>query len=412
MRVGIHTWGSEGDLQPFFSLADGLVAKGHQVELVYCPVDGRDYANRLAQSRFEHHRIESGRSPDELRSIGGEIFADPNPLRQMRRTFAELLDPVIDGLAATAKETANRCDLLVLHPVAHPLAAAATHAGKRFATVYLAPMLPTSSLPPPGAPSLGPLNRALWSLSLWLVNRTLRPSLTRARQTLGLGPISRLEDQLQHSSLDLVAMSPTLLRRPPDWPDKTQVVGAFSPVAMPSPLDPALERFLMAGEPPIYVTFGSMSAAEHTPDEVWRIVTDAAVAANVRAVIQSGSPERSTQHVLHVGPCAHAAAFPRCAAIVHHGGVGTTQAALRAGRPSVVVAHFGDQTLWGRQLRRLGVAPPHLERRTLNAPALARAIAVATRTPAMANKAVELAHSMANENGVAQAVTLLEGLAR
>lgn len=410
MRIAVHTWGSEGDVRPFFALADGLLAAGHEVRLAYCPADGRDYAARLKDTRFLHRRVSPAQGPAELGRLSVEVFSDRNPLRQLERTLALMLEPVIDDFVKVADDDARWAEVVVLHPVAHPLGAAALAAGKPFVGVHPAPMLATRAYPPPGLPDLGRLNRLAWRLTLWLLSRTLAPSLSRVRQGFGLAPVNHVQDHLDASALDLVAMSPSLLPKPADWLDKVHVSGFLSPRATSATLDPTLEAFLAAGPAPIFVSFGSMTALERDPSAVFRVVEDAVARVGCRAIVQSGGVRPTSARVLHVGPTPHDALFPRCAAVVHHGGVGTTQTAMRAGRPSVVVAHFTDQFMWGGRLVRLGVAPPLVTRRSLDAARLARAIATAVQDDAMQRRARSLGEAMQSEDGVARAVELIGGL--
>ncbi|HNT27480.1 MAG TPA: glycosyltransferase, partial [bacterium] len=104
----------------------------------------------------------------------------------------------------------------------------------------------------------------------------------------------------------------------------------------------------------------------------------------------------------------HDILFPRCSAIVHHGGAGTTQTAVRAGRPSVVVPHLMDQFFWGDLLYRRGMAPPPIRRRRLTVEKLSHAIRQAASDPAMSERAATIGAQVAAEDGVARAVELIE----
>jgi UDP:flavonoid glycosyltransferase YjiC (YdhE family) len=104
----------------------------------------------------------------------------------------------------------------------------------------------------------------------------------------------------------------------------------------------------------------------------------------------------------------YAEVFPRCAAIVHHGGAGTTQSSLLAGKPSVIVAHMADQTFWGSELKRLGVAGDTLQRKSLTAQKLAKGITFVLNDPTMPKKAAAIGQTMAGENGVKKAIQIVE----
>ncbi|MCM0755689.1 hypothetical protein M7784_10575 [Desulfovibrio aminophilus] len=177
-----------------------------------------------------------------------------------------------------------------------------------------------------------------------------------------------------------------------------------------------LEEFLAAGDPPVYFTFGSMLPRDRDSlRETETIWLEAARLAGCRAVLQlpglSASSLGPDGSVFRVAFAPHSRVFPRCAAVAHHGGSGTTQASLLAGRPSVVVAHMADQFFWGAELARLGAAGPGLKRLKLTSEQLARALKRVLDDPSMARRASELGAAMAREDGVAEAVRRISGFA-
>jgi UDP:flavonoid glycosyltransferase YjiC (YdhE family) len=326
----------------------------------------------------------------------------------------QLLEPMIDAMLQSARELASWADVLVLHHFAHPLAAAAESAGKPFVCLYMAPLFATRAFPPTGQlPNFSVINALGWKFALAALSRFLLGSMNEVRVRLGLPPIKRAWQQLDQSAIDIVAVSPTLLSRPDDWSLKVHLTGSLIPQREPkkAQLGAEVGAFLADGPAPVYITFGSMSRLEKNPSELMDQVEHAVAMAGCRAIVQSDVSSRQSglvsSRVLRVGATEHHEVFPRCAAIVHHGGAGTTQAALRAGRPSVVVAHFSDQFLWGQRLHRLGVAPPFLLRQGLKAKSLARAIEQGTQNAAMANEAERLGRLMSQENGLQRAVELI-----
>jgi UDP:flavonoid glycosyltransferase YjiC (YdhE family) len=157
-----------------------------------------------------------------------------------------------------------------------------------------------------------------------------------------------------------VACSPTFIRVPPDLPASTHVTGAWPPPEG-APLTPELSAFLDAGEPPVVVTFGSMRGASTA--QLTASIVAASRALGRRVVLQGGEHETAND-VISVGETDHRRLFPRGAAVVHHGGAGTTHAVVAAGVPSVVVPHVGDQRYWAQRLRVLNVAPPPVTRKS------------------------------------------------
>lgn len=419
MRIGVFTWGTEGDVRPFVALAAGLVRRGHQVELSYVMIDGRDLGELCAShgvlSRFVARETavaaftRPGPHQDVINGRGG------SPLKQVQSILKGLLDPVTPELFDDALAHVARYDLVIVHFLHHPAATAALARGVPVVFVLTAPATPTRELPPIGAPSLGPLNRAVWRLAEALAGGWFLPRINALRGRVGLAPMTRMYPEPNPEvTLALTCVSPTLLARPCDWAPNAHVVGFFDLPVAPSAVPPEVQVFLDAGEPPVLLTFGSMLA---TPAPETRQCIKAMLGAversGVRAIVQvpthALAEYASGERVLIVGALPHALVLPRCALVVHHGGAGTTQATMLAGRPSVVVPFLADQFFWAERLRNLGVALRPVPRKKLRADRLARAISAALAAPSLPQRAAELAEAMRGEDGVRAAAELIEG---
>lgn len=177
----------------------------------------------------------------------------------------------------------------------------------------------------------------------------------------------------------------------------------------PRPLSPAVEAFLAAGPPPVYIGFGSMP--DLRPGATSACVVAGARTAGLRVILGRGwaGLHAEGDDLCIVDDVSHAALFPRVAAVVHHGGAGTTQAAARAGVPQVVVPHALDQFFWGKRVEALGVGPRPLAKRKLDAGPLAEALR-SCAAPAMRARAAELGRRT-RADGAARAAELLERLA-
>ena len=157
----------------------------------------------------------------------------------------------------------------------------------------------------------------------------------------------------------LALFSPLLARPQPDWPPNTQVTG-FVFYETSHELPPDIEAFLDAGDPPVVFTLGTsaVGAAGDFYDESAR----AAETLGCRAILLTGTdsrnlpPRKLPSSIMTAGYVPHGAVFPRAAATVHHGGIGTTAQALRAGRPMLVVPHAHDQFDNAFRVQKLGVA--------------------------------------------------------
>jgi UDP:flavonoid glycosyltransferase YjiC (YdhE family) len=209
----------------------------------------------------------------------------------------------------------------------------------------------------------------------------------------------------------LYGLSPAFLGKPHDWPPAIEVTGFWSLVeetAWTPP--PELLRFIERGPAPVYLGFGSMS--HRSPEATTRLVLSAIQQSGQRALLHTGwgglDPGTVPDNVLMIGSVPHAWLFERVAAVVHHGGAGTTAAGVRAGVPSLIVPFHGDQPFWAARVAALGVGPRPIKRQRLTAPALAEAIKRAVSDEPMRRRAAELGALVRAEDGVGQAVAVIE----
>jgi UDP:flavonoid glycosyltransferase YjiC (YdhE family) len=209
----------------------------------------------------------------------------------------------------------------------------------------------------------------------------------------------------------LYGFSPLVIPPPPDWGGNVHVTGYWflePAVSWTPPAD--LTTFLDGGPPPIYVGFGSMSSRR--PEETTRLVLSALAQTGQRAVLLSGwgglTKADLPDSVLMIHSVPHDWLFRRVAAVVHHGGAGTTAAGLRAGAPSVIIPFFGDQPFWGQRVVALGVGPEPIPRQQLTAESLAAAIEEAVTNVAMRRRAADLGEQIRAEDGVARAVEAIQ----
>lgn len=210
----------------------------------------------------------------------------------------------------------------------------------------------------------------------------------------------------------LVAASRELLPPQPDWPANTMVTGAWELRGEPEPPEEELRRWFEGHPAPVYVGFGSMLSRD--PGKDLRLIDEAASVAGVPVVhrLDDSAPAlESTALVKVVRDVDHRWLFPRCAAVIHHGGAGTTNAALAAGVPSAIIAHGFDQPFHGRRLQEMGVGPEPLSRSGLTAGKLAtllRDIAVGQNRDGYVRRAAEVGERVRSEDGTATAAVWLQ----
>jgi sterol 3beta-glucosyltransferase/vancomycin aglycone glucosyltransferase len=417
MKIGIQTWGSHGDIRPFVALADGLQAAGHEVTLVITCVDSERYNGLETRTGFRLRVVSTPVVPDKLllEKIGNAIVRERNAIRQIQLAIEQLLLPAESEMYEASDRLCAENELVIGHYFLYTLGAAAEKHGRPYVSVVLAHgAVPSAAQPPSGVPDFGPLsNRLAWWLARLVLNKGLKKYPDQLRAKNGVAPARDMIDNVWASDyLTLLAISPAICERRPDWPIHYHVCGALDTqdsVAEGS-VPQQLQSFLSTGAPPVYMTFGSMMSGSDERRTIALLVS-AAQAASARAIIQAPHWEQlgfeCSDKIHYVSSASHSTVFPLCGAVVHHGGAGTSQAALRAGVPSVVVPHTAEQELWGRELERIGVACSSIPRKRATPQGIAAAIKHAAQSGPIGANAKAVGARVAEEEGVAAAVRLI-----
>jgi sterol 3beta-glucosyltransferase len=416
MRLTFIAPGSRGDVEPYIALGRGLQAAGHTVRLVthenfdslvtsygleFWPVAGN--VQDIAQSDAMSGLLEKGNFVAILALMAKE--AERGALNLTRAVLAACqgADLLVAGIGGVLTG-----------------AALAEKFGLPLLQAYYIPMTPTRAYPSflfPGLPQRlnGSINRLSYHLARQMIWQGFRSADRRARREVLALPAAPWWGPFNSTSLQHVPViygySPSVIPPPPDWDSSIHVTGYWflDPVEDWSP-PPALDAFLSAGPPPVYIGFGSMSSRK--PEETAALILQALEQAGQRAILLSGWNGMRAgdlpETVMMVDTVPYSWLFPRMAAVVHHGGAGTTSAGLRAGVPSVVVPFFGDQPYWGRLVANLGVGPAPLPRKKLSAERLAQAIRTAVSDGGMRRRAAALGENIRAEDGVANAVAVVQ----
>lgn len=398
MKVTILTAGSRGDVEPYLSLGQGLRQQGCTVKLVAT----QNFAPLVASWGLDFAPI-----PLDL-----EIILNTPTARRAQQAntpwkfFRSLADPrvgeMMDLSLQHSWQACQGADVIVYHPGLPLGYFAARRLGARPVLASPFPLFASPLYPAlvfDGWRGGGWLNR----LSHWLFQQAfwwaIRPALVRfLRSHWGELPPD-LGCPYRRPQTCLVSCSSTLFEHPLHrgfWFGQ-------QPAWQPSP---ELLEFLQQGPAPVYVGFGSLSRPESLQQ-----ACESVLQAGQRAVVAGplGALKEAAGSDLHVlDSCPHRWLFPRVAAVVHHGGAGTTAAALRAGVPMVVVPHANDQFAWARRAQELGVAPEELAPSQLPGGGLLRSLQQALQ-PSMAERARRLAATFKEEDGLAWAVQQIVG---
>ncbi len=426
MNIAILALGSRGDVQPFVALALGLKAAGHCVTIAAAV----DYAELVTAYGVAFAGVAGYvRELMDFALVNELLDGAGNPLHFARKFLGELT-PLLRQIVADCWQIAQHADLLIgstlglfvgLHLVEkrqidrRPCALVAVHFHPLFATPNAAHVnFPSAPAWLPGRGLYHQFTHEAGWHGMW---QLLRRPLNRTRQTvLDLPPLSarQLYRRAGQPVPTLFAYSTTVAPVPVnELPSSAVVTGYwFLPPASSWQPPPALYDFLAAGAPPLLITFGSILGGRD-PNGMTTLLVEALQRSGQRGLIYRGWGDLGNillpATIMAIDAVPHAWLLPQMAAIVHHGGAGTTAAALRAGTPSVVVPVFGDQLFWAQRLHALGVAPPALPRRQLTSQKLAAAIQQTLTDPTMLTRRQELATRLQAEDGIARAVAWLEG---
>ncbi len=412
-NISIVASGSRGDVQPYVALGKGLRNAGYSVRLLtsddfeaLVTEAGLGFASTgsSTQDRVQGEEWQQVMESGNFLKIMAKMRTE---LKKAGAKMAQKLPPLIEGSDLVVTGMAGIGGTFSI----------AERFGIPLVETHVFPFTPTRAFPSPLVPKL-PLGRLLNSLSFQVTRQlfwqNFRGNDGTMRKTLGMsrppfwGPFRKLE---QMRVPLLYGYSPHVLPRPGDWPASHHVTGYWfldEPASWSPPAD--LVDFLEAGEPPVYIGFGSMGS--RNPEEAGRIALGALARAGQRGVIAAGwgglSVDDLPETVHAVGELPHSWLFPRMAAVVHHGGAGTTAAGVRAGVPSIIVPFMGDQPFWGQRVVDLGVGPAPIPRKQLTAERLGDAITQATADAGTRQRAAELGRQIRAENGVERAVHLIK----
>lgn len=413
MRVALVGIGSRGDVQPLMALGQGLRAAGHEVVMI-------------AGNNFEQDILRAGLIPsltqiDVQALVNTEVGQDwmeksSHNLISEGLTMRRMVES-IDAYASEIERTIPKdADVVISGVTSFALVDAfAQHHQMKHIIGLFAPFNPTAShaatlVPFPKIDI--PTNRIAAYSALYFTYWVFQRGINEFRAFYGMPPLSFWGYLRRFLDLPtLYAVSPQVLPRPKDWPDHVFISGYWFHHEDDTWQPPAaLSAFLAQGPPPVYIGFGSMG--NKNPESTAQMMVDALKQSGQRGLIHRGwaglVAEDIPEDVFLLDYVPHHWLFPRTAGVIHHGGAGTTAAALRAGVPSAVIAHIADQPYWGRRVHDLGVGLPFVRRHKLTAGRLAQIITGLVQDEPMRQRAAALGQLIRQEDGVTKAVGYIE----
>ena len=425
MSIVVMAVGSRGDIQPFIPIGRRL-AERHRVRIA----THREFRPMVERAGLEFYPL--GGNPHEMMEYivktGGSIL--PTRLDQLWEDVPKKRAMIAEILASTWRACTEadpeqpgarpfRANLIVANPPSygHMHCAEALHIPLHM--IFTMPWSATRSFPHPFAQidpsahhpvenffSYGVIDLIVWAGISDLVD-------TFRTETLKLSPLTLTDGAalLDDHEVPFTYLWPeSLVPKPEDWGPHIDLAN-FIPYEQAQTYEPppALLDFLAAGEPPIYVGFGSVVAED--PVALTRTIFTALERAGARGIVAEGWAHLGggalPPNVYLIGDCPHDWLFPRCRAVCHHGGAGTTSAGLRAGLPTIVVPFFGDQFFWGHIVAKAGAGPEPIPIRRLDTESLTAAFD-ACRRPQIRERASALGARLRATDGVELAVQSIE----
>jgi len=382
MRITILAVGTRGDVQPYVALGLGLQKAGYQVKLASLDI-------------FQEFIISRGLNFAPVGSIPQKLSQkSQNKNHTKNLKFHGLFGRVIwwivyrsilETFMANSWNVCQDAEAIIYSRLALPGYHIAEKLGIPCYAAYTNPLIPTCAFPNPLMTSDFNLNGSLNRLShiyeeqlFWQFSRN---KINKWRQeTLNLPPlpITGFYSRQEKQQIPILhCYSESVLPKPIDWSDRVEVTGYWF-LDRPSNWQPPAEliNFLESGSPPVYIGFGSMK--DTNPEALTKLVVAALAQSGQRGILLTGwggiSELDVPENVLVVNSVPHDWLFPQMAAVVHHGGAGTTSAGLRAGVPSIIIPFGVDQPFWGKRVFQLGVGAEPIPRKDLTVEKLATAI--------------------------------------
>jgi len=405
MHITILALGSRGDIQPYTTLGKGLKSAGHQVRFITF----ESFASLVAENGLDFHPIH-GNAQALVANGGAQMLG-------LIRSFGSLAEGYARDLSAPYLGQTE----LIINQL--PAGLYGFDLSEKFgipmALAAVIPLARTHTYPLMGFPKL-PLpgyNKATYYLGEQMAWQMFRSVINRWRkQTLKLPPLPMTGyfDQLGTRKIPILnGFSQHVVQHPTDWGEHVHITGYWFPADEHWRPPDDLQAFIEAGSPPVFIGFGSMPLKN--PQKTTGIILEALRQSGQRGVLHIGwggiGNRDLPDDVFKIDYAPYEWLFPRMAMVIHHGGSGTTSFGLRSGIPSCVVPFVFDQFYWGERVAKLGVGPNPIPQKALSVQRLKEAITLGTSNSLMRQKSVELGNKIRAENGIENAVRLVEQMA-
>ncbi len=409
-KISILIAGSRGDIEPFIALSKELAPRGYEVQLVahadFMPLADK-YGINIAPIRLSSKDFTAPlMDPPEM-----------NPFT-MVRLLRGILEPLLQSILPDVWKHTRDSDAIISTGTSLWGLDVAEKLQVPHILVGLQPLLPTEEFPHVSVSDLPQLGGLINKFSYAFINYSCWQAISRSINEWRVEQLKLpkkignfTESDVWKNQLHLAAYSPLVVPQPLDWTKNATTTGYWRLPASGYQPPSQLSRFLESSqEKPIYIGFGSMLYAD--VKRVASMVVSALRQSRRRGIISfeekhlEGIPLSS--NVINVGFVPHDWLFPQLAAVICHGGAGTTAAALTAGIPSMAIEFFGDQLFWGQRIYELGVGLPPIKKKQLSTDKFVRAIEALTSSQNLKTQAMQLGDKLRKENGAEKAARLID----
>jgi len=415
MKIGIYTYGTRGDVQPYIALALGLLANGHQVTLA-APSNFQTWVEGFGISFFPLY----GDAEHIMNSPEGQRVLNTENSIKLMQHFFEVLHAMREPLRISYFESISQVDYVIANSATLPIVSAIVEKQqKKLAlTYFMPPVVPTAEFPMGDFDflNIGWYNRLTYQVAHYFYWKFVKKETNEYRHELGL-PILK-ENLLSYLNkqkpLDLYCFSPLLIPQPRDWEEHHKITGFLT---LPNSRREAhlldqtpddLSQWLKAGAKPIYIGFGSNGIGNKA--KFIHLLTALLQRTNERILFCSGwssledLPSHSNLFVTKY--VNHEVVLPQCKLAVFHGGAGTLATVLRHQLPMIIVSFYTDQPTWGKivEKKKWGM---HIPLKKLTAEKMLRAIS-AVQSEEIRIHVAEIGRLVSQEKGVERAIYEIE----
>jgi len=401
MRILLFTWGSMGDVVPFVAFSKKLQSAGFEVVLGAADI----FSDFIKSHNIDYIKIGSSINKDKYNELMDKVLSEKNPRKQFKFLLKNALINDLEKQYEDCLDAIKQTDIVICHWMQIAGLMASEKLNKPVITITLNPIGVTNIF---GAiedrdHDLVLDGNKVWRLSVELSDLLWGDEIHAFRKFVNLKSVSSISINQYSQKLNLVAVSPCLVQEHECWPENHHAVGFWSLSDNTDwKPDDKIRDFLLRFKEPLLISFGSM--AGNGVEAITVKLINAIKTVGYPVIVQAGWGELGNvelpENVIKVGYISHDWLLPKVKCVIHHGGAGTTAAALRFGVPSIVVWHMFDQPYWGNLIDKGGLGTKPLAIHDLTTENLVERINQVLGSDKYHNACADMAVCLSAENGL------------